>query len=229
MPDADKPGREHADLVAASLQDVAASVRVLELPGLAEKEDVIDWAMAGGTVEKLHALIERSVEADRVTNGGESEEQTPASRATIRIVKGQIARMTDEAEAALIAAADAAPNPTGRAHEKWRGAHCASQCTGARSCQGVAVIISSNLRSRASRRRRETATTALPSPRQFDLHLARAPDPWRRLHRSRHRRPRSRTAAARDAIVLFRLNRFGGASVINGHFRVSPLGTYPLF
>jgi putative DNA primase/helicase len=42
-------------------------------------------------------------------NGGEREEGTAASRATIRIVKGQIARMTDEAEAALIAAANVAP------------------------------------------------------------------------------------------------------------------------
>jgi putative DNA primase/helicase len=42
-------------------------------------------------------------------NGGAREGSTPASRATIRIIKGQIARMTDAAEAALIAAADVAP------------------------------------------------------------------------------------------------------------------------
>jgi putative DNA primase/helicase len=40
-------------------------------------------------------------------NGGNTS--TSGSRATIRIVKGEVARMTDEAEAALIACADVAP------------------------------------------------------------------------------------------------------------------------
>jgi Toprim domain len=60
LPDNDDAGRQHAEAVAASLQDVGASVRILDLPGLAEKEDIIDWVAAGGTVETLHALIERS-------------------------------------------------------------------------------------------------------------------------------------------------------------------------
>ena len=60
LPDADKPGREHADVVAASLKDIAASVRVLDLPGLAEKEDIVDWAAAGGTAEQLWQLAEQA-------------------------------------------------------------------------------------------------------------------------------------------------------------------------
>jgi putative DNA primase/helicase len=59
LPDNDAAGRNHADVVAASLQEVAASVRVLELPGLPPKGDVIDWAKAGSTVEQLHELIGR--------------------------------------------------------------------------------------------------------------------------------------------------------------------------
>jgi hypothetical protein len=59
LPDNDEPGRKHRDVVAASLQGIAASVRVLELPGLGPKGDVKDWATAGGTVEMLHDLIER--------------------------------------------------------------------------------------------------------------------------------------------------------------------------
>jgi DNA primase len=59
IPDNDDPGRNHADLVAASLQGIAASVRVLELPGLPPKGDIIDWAKAGGTVEQLYDLSKR--------------------------------------------------------------------------------------------------------------------------------------------------------------------------
>jgi AAA domain len=59
LPDNDEPGRDHANLVGASLQGIAASVRVLELQGLPPKGDIVDWAAAGGTVEQLHELIER--------------------------------------------------------------------------------------------------------------------------------------------------------------------------
>jgi AAA domain len=59
LPDNDESGRRHAEIVAASLMEAGATVRILDLPGLSEKGDVIDWAAAGGTVEQLHALIER--------------------------------------------------------------------------------------------------------------------------------------------------------------------------
>jgi hypothetical protein len=59
IPDNDDAGRDHADVVAKSLQEIAKSVRVLELPGLGPKGDTIDWTNAGGTVEQLHDLIAR--------------------------------------------------------------------------------------------------------------------------------------------------------------------------
>ncbi len=43
LPDNDGPGRRHALMVAQSLHGVAASVRVVELPGLPPKGDVSDW------------------------------------------------------------------------------------------------------------------------------------------------------------------------------------------
>ena len=59
VPDNDAHGREHADIVAQSLQGIAKRVRVLELPGLAPKGDVIDWSrVEGNTVEALHYLID---------------------------------------------------------------------------------------------------------------------------------------------------------------------------
>ncbi|MDQ6869183.1 MAG: AAA family ATPase [Pseudomonadota bacterium] len=58
LPDNDQAGRSHVDAVAVSLSEVGAIVRVLDLPDLPPKGDVIDWAAAGGTAEQLHALIE---------------------------------------------------------------------------------------------------------------------------------------------------------------------------
>ena len=57
LPDNDAAGRAHCDVVGASLQGIAASVRVLALPGLEPKQDIKDWAAKGGTVEQLHKLI----------------------------------------------------------------------------------------------------------------------------------------------------------------------------
>lgn len=56
LPDNDEPGRAHASLVAAKLSRIAASVRVVELPGLPAKGDVSDWLAAGGTADQLRAL-----------------------------------------------------------------------------------------------------------------------------------------------------------------------------
>ena len=58
LPDNDEAGRAHMNVVAASLQGVAASIRVLELPGLPPKGDIVDWATTGGTAEQLHTLID---------------------------------------------------------------------------------------------------------------------------------------------------------------------------
>jgi hypothetical protein len=73
LPDNDEPGRNHADLVGASLQGIAKSVRVLELPGLPPKGDIIDWAKQGGTVEQLYDLSKR--EAKRWTPRTKPEQQ----------------------------------------------------------------------------------------------------------------------------------------------------------
>ena len=62
LPDNDSAGGKHIAVVAASLQGIARSIRVLELPGLLPKGDIVDWAAAGGTVEQLHDLIEREAE-----------------------------------------------------------------------------------------------------------------------------------------------------------------------
>jgi hypothetical protein len=48
LPDNDDTGRKHARQVALTLDGVAASIRIVELPGLPEKGDVSDWLAAFG-------------------------------------------------------------------------------------------------------------------------------------------------------------------------------------
>jgi DNA polymerase-1 len=55
--DNDKPGGEHAEMVASELLPFAASVKILELPGLPEKGDLTDWIEAGGTREEFDSLV----------------------------------------------------------------------------------------------------------------------------------------------------------------------------
>jgi hypothetical protein len=59
LPDNDDPGRGYAADARATLVKVAASLRVLELPGLPSKGDVVDWLRAGGDPEDLVRMAER--------------------------------------------------------------------------------------------------------------------------------------------------------------------------
>jgi hypothetical protein len=56
LADNDAPGRAHALKVATALKGVAASVRVLELPGLPPAGDVSDWLASGNTIEQFQVL-----------------------------------------------------------------------------------------------------------------------------------------------------------------------------
>jgi len=56
LADNDDPGRARARRVARALLGVAASVRVVDLPGLPPKGDVSDWLASGGTKEALVRL-----------------------------------------------------------------------------------------------------------------------------------------------------------------------------
>src|SRR5262249_10222579 len=61
LPDNDEPGHKHAHQVARSLLGVAASVSILELPGLPPKGDIVDWKAAGGTKEAFLQLLHQAV------------------------------------------------------------------------------------------------------------------------------------------------------------------------
>ena len=61
LPDHDDVGRRHAADVARSLVEVAASVRVVDLPGLTEGGDASDWLAAGHTIDELCAQVAAEV------------------------------------------------------------------------------------------------------------------------------------------------------------------------
>jgi hypothetical protein len=58
LPDNDGVGWEHVNIVGASLSGIAKRIRVLALSHTKAKDDVIDWAKAGGAREQLDAAIE---------------------------------------------------------------------------------------------------------------------------------------------------------------------------
>ncbi len=72
LPHHDKAGADHARTMAGALVGIAASVKVLNLPGLPDKGDVSDWLTMGGTAERLTALADATPEY--------APEITPVSR-----------------------------------------------------------------------------------------------------------------------------------------------------
>jgi len=59
LPDNDRPGRDHANAIASSLlQRHDGDVRIINLPGLADKGDVSDWLDTGNTIDQLRDLYE---------------------------------------------------------------------------------------------------------------------------------------------------------------------------
>lgn len=69
LPDNDPAGVNHAALVAAKLRGAAKTCRTLPLPGLPEKGDVSDWLAAGGTADKLRAMVAPEAQPDERTFG----------------------------------------------------------------------------------------------------------------------------------------------------------------
>src|SRR5262249_15649796 len=88
VPDNDDAGHLRTRVVGTALRDVANRVRVLELPGLAHKEDVSDWIAAGGTREQLDALVERAPDwqpRQDITTNGTSEPASARGSAQRRV------------------------------------------------------------------------------------------------------------------------------------------------
>lgn len=90
LPDNDPPGRKHADQVAATLQGITTSTKIVELPDLPAKGDASDWLASGGRVSKLLQLVEAAPEwqvapaAPQPTDLGNSDRFVSKYRADLR-------------------------------------------------------------------------------------------------------------------------------------------------
>lgn len=79
LSDNDSPGMAHAQDVARNLHGIAASVKVVNLPGLPEKGDVSDWISAGGTKETFLALVQAAPKFDpAIAPAPDQETKAPA-------------------------------------------------------------------------------------------------------------------------------------------------------
>lgn len=58
IPDNDSPGYKHAAIVAAALNGVANTIKIITLPDQREKDDVFDWIAKGGTKQALLELVD---------------------------------------------------------------------------------------------------------------------------------------------------------------------------
>jgi putative DNA primase/helicase len=98
LPDNDAPGEAHSLDIARKLHGIAASVRIIRLPGLAPKGDVSDWLGAGNTIDELDRL---AIETP------EWENDPPSARTTLEVVKGAYVQTAQQIE--IIATAAALP------------------------------------------------------------------------------------------------------------------------
>ena len=81
LPDNDDAGRQHALRVAKALHGIAASVCLVELPGLPEKGDIVDWLDAGHDIGELMEPVKEVPELTEDDLAGEgAESQGPAPR-----------------------------------------------------------------------------------------------------------------------------------------------------
>ena len=107
LPDNDVPGRKHALQVAEALDAVAASVCVLQLPGLPDKGDVSGWLDASGTVDELVRLA--SQPSVNFTEGSDDEPAYPQARCALTAapeepLRYRVRRMILDSEPGLLAA-----------------------------------------------------------------------------------------------------------------------------
>jgi hypothetical protein len=81
IPDHDNPGWDHVNKVGSSLVGIASRVRVLPLPRLKEKEDIIDWAARGGSREQFDTLVEQAQDWKALSGNKEYEERKARAKA----------------------------------------------------------------------------------------------------------------------------------------------------
>jgi 5S rRNA maturation endonuclease (ribonuclease M5) len=93
LPDADEPGRKHAQKVAKALYDVAASIKVVDLfPDRSDGQDVSDWLKHDAVAAKLFKAVEAAPEWQSATRDepmavATAEDETEESEVTTEIAR----------------------------------------------------------------------------------------------------------------------------------------------
>jgi hypothetical protein len=80
LPDNDDAGNKHAQRIAQSLAGIAARIRMLPLPRLAPKGDILDWFEEDGSTEELQQLAAATKDWSPEEAGSVKAEQTDASK-----------------------------------------------------------------------------------------------------------------------------------------------------
>jgi hypothetical protein len=78
LPDNDEAGQRHADRVCHNLVGIAAEIRRIDLPGLKEKGDIVDWLDIGNSVQDLRKLVDAAAPLGAVDEPGEVEPEVSA-------------------------------------------------------------------------------------------------------------------------------------------------------
>jgi len=78
IPDNDEAGQRHADRVCHNLVGIAAEIRRIDLPGLKEKGDIVDWLDSGNSVQDLRKLADAAAPLEAVDEPDEVEPEVSA-------------------------------------------------------------------------------------------------------------------------------------------------------
>jgi len=62
LPDNDDPGRKHMETVARMSHGIAKTIKIVNLPGFKEKQDISDWLRKGNSVDDLLKLVDEAEE-----------------------------------------------------------------------------------------------------------------------------------------------------------------------
>jgi DNA primase len=92
LPDNDEAGWHHLHTVGESLAGIAKRVRVVVLPNLPDTGDIIDWASAGGTPEKLSELMNSAPDWTPPVAADPEKEKEEAARIENELIEALAAK-----------------------------------------------------------------------------------------------------------------------------------------
>lgn len=84
LADNDEAGRKHVTQVVKTLRGRVASIKLIELDGLPQKGDVVDWIDAGNTIDDLRALVAKARELPEHEAGKDDDDDRERSPRNVR-------------------------------------------------------------------------------------------------------------------------------------------------